>query len=255
MDHMGLGFRPLERMTQKRDKRVLFAAMLVTVPCPAIFLFCNGLLSVSALGLGLVSFTAIAFRDPVALVFAIAAVLYGAVYGLSLYWLAGLLSRRLASFRVLGLARQGAPSRRSSDSYDSSGLLLRLHGRRFLALVQLVRAARWVVRCHRNMRGLPPVRSRFRLENQLGRGGTRLSGPSPSRTTRGFRNFTPPPLQKHMTGACRDHYTYFAANHDCRRRGRRLLGGRKSPRAICRPHGAHDRRSGQAGRGAAPVAG
>jgi hypothetical protein len=101
MDHMGLGFRPLERMTQKRDKRVLFAAMLVTVPCPAIFLFCNGLLSVSALGLGLVSFTAIAFRDPVALVFAIAAVLYGAVYGLSLYWLAGLLSRRLASFRVL----------------------------------------------------------------------------------------------------------------------------------------------------------
>jgi hypothetical protein len=35
-------------MIQKRAKHSLFVAMLVTVPCPSVFLFCNGLLPVSA---------------------------------------------------------------------------------------------------------------------------------------------------------------------------------------------------------------
>src|SRR6266487_3549225 len=58
-------------MIRKRGRHSLFVAMLATVPCPPIFLFCNGLLPVSGLGLGFVKFVAVASRDPVALVFAI----------------------------------------------------------------------------------------------------------------------------------------------------------------------------------------
>lgn len=87
------------------DKRLLFAAMLVAVPCPSFFLFCNGLLSVSALGLGVAQFVGVAMRDPVALGFAIGFLLYAAAYGLCLYWLAGWLARRLSSYRVLTARR------------------------------------------------------------------------------------------------------------------------------------------------------
>ena len=79
----------------------MFVAMLATVPCPSVFLFCNGLLPVSGLGLALVKFALVAVRDPPALVFAIVAMLHGVVYGACLYWLAGVLSRRLSSFRTL----------------------------------------------------------------------------------------------------------------------------------------------------------
>ena len=87
-------------MIQNRGRHLLFVAMLVTVPCPSVFLFCNGLLPVSGLSLGLVSFAAVALRDSIALVFAIVAMLYGIVYGAGLYWLAGFLSRHLFVSRV-----------------------------------------------------------------------------------------------------------------------------------------------------------
>ena len=88
-------------MIQERGGHALFVAMLVTVPCPSIFLFCNGLLPVSGLGLGFVKFVAVALRDPVALVFAIVALLHGVVYVACLYWLAGVLSRQRSSPRML----------------------------------------------------------------------------------------------------------------------------------------------------------
>jgi len=91
----------LAGMIQKRGRHLLLVAMLATVPCPSVFLFCNGLMPVSALGLGLVKFVAVALRDPIALVFAIVAMLYGVVYGTCLYWLAGFLSRKLPSYRIL----------------------------------------------------------------------------------------------------------------------------------------------------------
>jgi len=87
-------------MNQKQDRYVLFVAMLATVPCPSVFLFCNGLLPVSALGLGLAKFLSVALKDPVALVFAVATILYGVAYGACLYWLGGLLSRRLSGYRM-----------------------------------------------------------------------------------------------------------------------------------------------------------
>jgi hypothetical protein len=88
-------------MIRTHGRHALFVAMLVTVPCPSIFLFCNGLLPVSGLALGLVKFVAVALRDPIALVFAIGTLLYGVVYGACLYGLARLVSRRLSSYRML----------------------------------------------------------------------------------------------------------------------------------------------------------
>ena len=46
-------------MTRAGGRRSLFVVMLVTVPCPAVFLFCNGLLPVSALVLELVNFISV----------------------------------------------------------------------------------------------------------------------------------------------------------------------------------------------------
>src|SRR5258706_6894087 len=88
-------------MIQERGRHSSFVAMLVMVPCPSFFLFCYGLLPVSGLGLGLVKFVSVALRDPVALVFAIAALLHVAVYVVCLYWLAGVLSRQRFSPRML----------------------------------------------------------------------------------------------------------------------------------------------------------
>lgn len=92
-------------MREIRARRWLFVAMLVTVPCPSVLLFCNGLLPVSGLALGLVSFVVVASRDALALIFAIVTLVYGVIYGACLYWLAGLLARRLASYRVLAGGR------------------------------------------------------------------------------------------------------------------------------------------------------
>jgi hypothetical protein len=89
-------------MIQRPGRRSLFVVMLVTVPCPSVFLFCNGLLPVSAQGLGLAKFVSEAFRDPPALVFAIAALLYVVVYGACFNWLAGFLSRRLSDRILIG---------------------------------------------------------------------------------------------------------------------------------------------------------
>jgi hypothetical protein len=68
-------------MIQTQGRHALFVAMLVTVPCPTIFLFCNGLLPVSGLALGFVKFVAVALRDPIARIFAIGTLMYGVVYG------------------------------------------------------------------------------------------------------------------------------------------------------------------------------
>ena len=84
-------------MTQTPGRRSLFVAMLVTVPCPSVFLFCNGLLPVTGLGLGFLSFAAVALRDSLALIFAVVALVYGVGYGVFLYWLAGFLLRRSSS--------------------------------------------------------------------------------------------------------------------------------------------------------------
>lgn len=89
------------RELRPNGRRSLFVAMLVTVPCPSVLLFCNGLLPVSGLALGLVKFVAVALRDPIALVFAIVIMVCGVVYSACLYWLAGLLSRRLSSSESL----------------------------------------------------------------------------------------------------------------------------------------------------------
>jgi hypothetical protein len=89
-------------MTQKPGRRSLFIAMLLTVPCPSFFLFCMGLMPVSAQGLGLAKFASEAVRDPPALVFAIAALFYVVVYGACLNWLAGFLSRRLSDRILIG---------------------------------------------------------------------------------------------------------------------------------------------------------
>ena len=88
-------------MIQERGRHSLFVAMLATVPCPSFFLFCYGLLPVSGLGLAFVKFVSVALRDPVALVFAIVALLHGVVYVVCLYWLAGVLSRQRSSPRLL----------------------------------------------------------------------------------------------------------------------------------------------------------
>ena len=89
------------------NKHALLVAMLVTVPCPSFFVFCYGLLPVSGLGLGLVKFVAVALRDPVALVFAVVALLHGVVYAACLYCLAGFLSRQRSSPRMLTGRRAG----------------------------------------------------------------------------------------------------------------------------------------------------
>lgn len=92
-------------MTQKQARYSLFVVMLVTISCPSVFLLGNGLLPVSALGLGLTTFVSDALRDSMALVFAIIAALYVVVYAVCLNWLAGSLSQRLFSYRVLGGSR------------------------------------------------------------------------------------------------------------------------------------------------------
>jgi len=82
--------------------RLLFVAMLATFPCPSFFVFCGGLLPATALGLEFVNFAAIAWRDPAALVFVVAALLNLAVFGVGLYWLARFLSHQLSSRGMLG---------------------------------------------------------------------------------------------------------------------------------------------------------
>ena len=85
--------------TIPQDRRSLFVAMLVTVPCPIIVPLGFGLLPVSALVLPFVSLVAAGVRTPFALLGAVVVMVYIVVTGACLYWLAGLLTRRLSSER------------------------------------------------------------------------------------------------------------------------------------------------------------
>lgn len=87
-------------MVQTQGRRSLFVAMLVTVPCPMIVLLGWGLLPVSALVLPFVNLVLAGARNPLALIGALAVVVYAVANGAFLYWLAGVLSRRLSSDRV-----------------------------------------------------------------------------------------------------------------------------------------------------------
>ena len=82
-------------MTDKRARNSLFVVMLATVPLPSVFLFCNGLLPVSALALTLLNF--LAESGSLVLILAFVALLYVTIYGIFLYWLAGFLLRRLGA--------------------------------------------------------------------------------------------------------------------------------------------------------------
>lgn len=88
-------------MIQNPDRLWLFVPMLATVPCPSAFLLCNGLLSVSALSLVIVTFVAQGAKAPISLAFAAVGVLYAAAYTACLYWLAGFLSRKMAAHPIL----------------------------------------------------------------------------------------------------------------------------------------------------------
>ncbi len=77
-------------------------AMLAAVPCPSVFLLCNGLLPVSGLGLVFVNFAAVGLRDSLALIFAVVALVHAAAYGAGLYWLSGFLARRLSDRLLAG---------------------------------------------------------------------------------------------------------------------------------------------------------
>ena len=95
-------------MIQMQDRRSLFVALVLTFPCPIIVLLGWGLLPVSALALPFVNLIAAGFTNPLALVGALVVVVYAVVNGALLYWLAGVLSRRLSSdrFQPAGRARR-----------------------------------------------------------------------------------------------------------------------------------------------------
>ena len=92
-------------MIQTQDRRSLFVAMLLTFPCPIIVLLGWGLLPVSALALPFVNLLVAGVRNPLALIGVLVVVVYAAVNGAFLYWLAGVLSRRLSSDRFQPAAR------------------------------------------------------------------------------------------------------------------------------------------------------
>jgi uncharacterized membrane-anchored protein len=79
-----------------QGRRSLFVAMLLTFPCPIIVPLGFGLLPVSALALPFVSLVVAGFRHPFPLLGALVVMVYAAVNGACLYWLAGFLSRRLS---------------------------------------------------------------------------------------------------------------------------------------------------------------
>ena len=82
-------------------RQLWFFILLVTIPCPSIFLFCYGLLPATALLLGFIRYSALTLRDPAALVFSVAFLLHTMVYGAVLYWLAGIVARRLLTARIV----------------------------------------------------------------------------------------------------------------------------------------------------------
>ena len=92
-------------MIQEVGRRPLFVALLLTFPCPIIVLLGFGLLPVSALALPFVSLVVAGVRHPIPLLGALVVMVYAAVNGACLYWLAGFLSRRLSSERFQPAAR------------------------------------------------------------------------------------------------------------------------------------------------------
>ena len=83
------------------NRRFWFLALLLLVPCPSFLMFCAGLLPVVALALLVVQFSEMTLRDPVAIFFAVGLLIHVVVYGAFLYWLAGLLSRRVSVSQLL----------------------------------------------------------------------------------------------------------------------------------------------------------
>jgi hypothetical protein len=83
------------------NRRFWFLALLLLVPCPSFLVYCAGLLPVVALALVVVQFAEIMLRDPAAIFFAVGALIHVVVYGAFLYWLAGLLSRRVSVSQLL----------------------------------------------------------------------------------------------------------------------------------------------------------
>ena len=83
------------------NRRFWFLALLLLVPCPLFLVYCAGLLPVVALALVVVQFAEITQRDPVAIFFAVGVLIHVVVYAAFLYWLAGLLSRRVSVSQLL----------------------------------------------------------------------------------------------------------------------------------------------------------
>ncbi len=83
------------------NRRFWFLALLLLVPCPSFLVYCAGVLPVVALALVVVQFAEIALRDPAAIFFAVGLLIHVVVYGAFLYWLAGLLSRRVSVSQLL----------------------------------------------------------------------------------------------------------------------------------------------------------
>ena len=83
------------------NRRFWFLALLLLVPCPSFLMFCAGLLPVVALALEVVQSAEIMLRDPVAFFFVVGFLIHVVVYGAFLYWLAGLLSRRVSVSQLL----------------------------------------------------------------------------------------------------------------------------------------------------------
>jgi hypothetical protein len=83
------------------NRRFWFLALLLLVPCPTFLVYCAGLLPVVALALEVVQFAEIMLRDPVAIFFAVGGLIHVVVYGALMYWLAGVLSRRVSVSQLL----------------------------------------------------------------------------------------------------------------------------------------------------------